>query len=228
MDQAAKVPAGNGSGDGFSFPLLKNPMGVLQILMGKSDVTLFKYDMPQMVFDSPFKIGPFPIFPPFLNGFFGGNIGAKADFNFGFDTSGFQSGKPMDGFYIEDTIGGVRGAKDPNEVSLFANVEVGAFAGIDYGPFTAAAGASGGLSGKVGLNLYDPNRDGKIHLPELLKNIDRGPEWVFDVHGSIDAYLRAFVKLELDLGLKSITITDQSLELARAVLIDFNSPLEGS
>ncbi len=84
----------------------------------------------------------------------------------------------MDGFYIEDTVGGVAGARDPQEVSLFGTVEVGAYAGISFGPASIAAGAAGGLFAEVGLNLNDPNKDGKVHLPELLENLDRGVEWV--------------------------------------------------
>ncbi len=199
VDRGQSVPAGNGSGDGFSLPILKSPMGILQILLGRQDVTLFKYDMPQLKFTSPFSVGPFPIFPPFLTLFFGGNIGAQADFNFGFDTKGFVTGNPLDGFFIEDTLRGVKGAFDPLEVSLFANVEAGAYAGIDLGIFSVMAGAAGGLFADVGFNLHDPNRDGKVHLPELLENLGRGPEWVFDLQGSFGAYLRAFIKIELDL-----------------------------
>ncbi len=227
IDQGKLVPTGNGTGEGFSFPILKNPLGVLQILLGKGDVALFKYDMPQMKFDSPFTIGPFPIFPPFLTAFFAGTIGAQADFNFGFDTSGFRTGNPLDGFYVEDTLGGARGAADLTEASLFANVEVGAYAGIDFGPFKAMAGAAGGLFAEIGLNLYDPNSDGRVHLPELLQNISRGPEWVFDLQGAFGAYLRAFVNLELDLGITSITIVDANIELARLTLLDFSIPPRG-
>ena len=225
--QGKQVPSGNGSGAGFSFPILENPLGILQILLGKDDVSLFKYDMPQMKFVSPFTIGPFPIFPPFLTAFFGGSIGAQADFNFGFNTKGFKTGNPMDGFYIEDTIGGVKGAADPMEASLFANIEVGAYAGIELGPVTIIAGAAGGLFAEVGLNLYDPDKDGKIYLPELIENLSRGPEWVFDVQGAFGAYLRAFIKIELDLGLFSLTIIDANVELARITLLDFSVPSRG-
>ncbi len=138
LAQARRVPSSNGSGNGFSFPILKNPMGILQILTGQSNATLFEYDMPQLLVDAPFQI-PLPILPPFLVGFFGGNIGAQMDFNFGFDTTGFKNGRPLDGFYVQDTVGGVAGAPDLMEASLFGSVEIGAKVGISLGPVELVA-----------------------------------------------------------------------------------------
>ncbi len=224
--QARRVPSSNGSENGFSFPILKNPMGILQILTGQSNATLFEYDMPQLLVDAPFQI-PLPILPPFLVGFFGGNIGAQMDFNFGFDTTGFKNGRPLDGFYVQDTVGGVAGAPDLMEASLFGSVEIGAKVGISLGPVELVAGAAGGLYAEVGLNLNDPNRDGRVYLPELIENIGRGPEWVFDLQGSFGAFLRAFIKIELSLGFFSITIVDASFELARIVLLDYSAPPRG-
>ncbi len=80
---------------------------------------------------------------------------------------------------------------------------------------------------EVGLNLNDPNRDGRVYLPELIENIGRGPEWVFDLQGSFGAFLRAFIKIELSLGFFSITIVDASFELARIVLLDYSAPPRG-
>ncbi|MEQ1825056.1 MAG: SUMF1/EgtB/PvdO family nonheme iron enzyme, partial [Pirellula sp.] len=225
VEQGNRVPDANGSGKGFSFPILENPLAVLQILTGKN-VDLFKYDMPQLKVVAPFQI-PIPIIPPFLMGFFGGNIGAQVDFNFGFDTSGFRTGNPQDGFYVEDTIGGVKGARDPMEASLFGSVEVGATLGISLGPIELVAGAAGGLFAEVGLNLYDPNHDGKVYLPELIENISRGPEWLFDLQGEFGAYLRAFIKIKLDLGIFSITIVDAQMELFRITLLSFSAPPRG-
>ena len=225
-DMKPRVPAANGSGAGFSMPILDNPLGVLEILFGRQDVDLFKYDMPQLKIVSPFQF-LIPIIPPFLVGFFGGNIGAQMDFNFGFDTSGIFNGNPMDGFYVEDTVGGRPGASDPVEASLFGAIEVGAEVGVALGPAKAVAGAAGGLFAEVGLNLNDPDHDGKVHLPELQENLSRGPEWVFDLQGKFDAYLRAFVDIEVDTGLDTYTIVDKSIELARVTLLDFSIPPRG-
>jgi len=226
IEQGQRIPNANGTGEGFSFPILKNPLGILQILTGTGNVDLFKYDMPQLKVSAPFQI-PIPIIPPFLMGFFGGSIGAQMDFNFGFDSSGFKTGNPLDGFYVEDTIGGVAGAADPMEASIFGTVEVGATIGISLGPVQLVAGAAGGLYVEIGLNLYDPNHDGRVYLPELVENISRGPEWLFDLQGEFGAYLRAFIKIELSLGFFKLTIVDAQFELARIKLLSFSVPPRG-
>ncbi|MFY7876758.1 MAG: calcium-binding protein, partial [Pirellula sp.] len=231
MAKASAVPASkdaNGTGAGFSFPILKNPMGILQILTGQGNVDLFKYDMPELKVWAPIKEIPIPILPPVLMGFFGGGIGAAADFNFGFDSSGFKSGNPFNGFYIEDRVGGTASGKDVREAVLFGRIEVGAQVGGDWGPASIKAGAAGGIEATVGLNLNDPNNDGRVHLNELRENLRRGVEWVFDVQGSVDAYLRAFVDISVKAFGKRVTLYEAEMELARIQLIDFSIPKRGA
>jgi len=231
VDQASAIPSqvsGNGTGAGMSFPILKNPMGILKLLTGQGDgLTLFEYDMPQLRVFAPIQI-PIPIIPPILTGFFAGGIGAQVDFNFGFDTSGFSTGNPFDGFYVQDTIGGVAGARDPMEASIFGFFEVGAMLGGKYGPVTIAAGAAGGIFAEIGLNLNDPNNDGRVHLNELRDNLNRGVEWVFDLQGSLEAYLRAFIKIEIGFSFFKFTLVDIEKELFRITLLEFSIPKRGS
>ncbi len=204
-----KEMAGNVGGEaaGFKFPLLDNPQGFLQILLGKKDVSLFEYTMPELRVEAPFKV-TFPIYPPFLTGFFGGRIGAAAQFTFGFDTSGIFAGNTLDGFYIKDVNSQ---GKDIAEASIYGMVEVGAKGGLQFYIFDVSAGAAGGIYTTIGLNLNDPNHDGKVHLPELSENLSRGVDWLFDLDGEFGAFLRGFIKISFDLGFTSVTIVDARL-----------------
>src|SRR5204863_8728772 len=76
------------NGSNFSIPILSDPMTVLDFIMGKGDATLFYYDLPDLdlVFD---YAKTFPVFPG-LNVGLHGAVGAKTNFDFGYDTRGLR------------------------------------------------------------------------------------------------------------------------------------------
>ena len=102
-----------------------------------------------------------PIYPP-LYAVFGGQIGAKIDLTFGFDTYGLQKffasedKNPLlilDGFYVKDVD------DDGNEVTEFT-LTGGITAGAEVSLGFAEFGIRGGLFAEIGFDLNDPDNDG--------------------------------------------------------------------
>ena len=58
-----------------------------------------------------------------------------------------------------------------------------------------SAGVSGGVAINLYANLHDPDNDGKVHVDELLCNLDQGLLITFDVSGEIKVRLDAYVEL---------------------------------
>ncbi|MFN8710467.1 MAG: hypothetical protein ACK50J_27660, partial [Planctomyces sp.] len=91
-EQSTKSAATKGkkrqSGKNFSIPLLDDPMSLLDFIMGRGDVDLFWYDLPDLKLDFEYRRS-FPIFPGLNAGFFG-KISAFTNFDFGFDTRGLR------------------------------------------------------------------------------------------------------------------------------------------
>jgi len=228
LDKAKNLASGNG--EGLRFPVLEKPSTLFNLVLGR-DIPLVTYDMPELMVDARYHQA-FPIFPPFLTVILDGRIGVRADFAFGFDTSGlrqaYESGNPADvfnGFYVSDTENADGTGRDVPELELFGSFTAAAVAGIELdigvARISAYAGAEGGLFATIGFNLYDPNHDGKVHINEL------GKSCLFETEGSLDAALTAVIKIEveIDLGLFDITITiiNERFELFSITLLDFST-----
>ena len=201
---------------GFEFPILTDPSQIFGLLTGQ-EVVLFGYDMPPLEFDFSFSAS-YPVYGPLAVGIFGSAAG-KIDFAFGFDSSGLQRffetdfRNPLlifDGFFVSDNPESVTGdGPDGNELEF--DLEFGLSAGLELG--IARAGVAGGLGAEIDFDLFDPNRDGKIRVGEILENIENeflfgnpiiSPIAIFDVSGELTA--RAFAFLEINLLLFSVDI----------------------
>ena len=229
--------------------------------MGTDDVTLFRYDMPDLDFEFNY-IQSFPIFTG-LNARFGGEVTAKTNFDFGFDTAGLNKWRNgwdlkqlisgnvaeafgitsaadlmadlgnslLGGFYLEDHLvyddvtGEVIG--DDPEVELSASIIAGASLGIGG---LIEAGVQGDVTATIGLDLNDYSTnpsipdlpgDDKIRLDEFVSRLEMGPQCLFDMTGELSAGLEAFLWVGLKLGFSEITLVDESIELFRAVIADF-------
>jgi Ca2+-binding RTX toxin-like protein len=193
---------------GFSFPIFEDPKKIFGLLLGKSP-TLVGYDMPPLEFEFEWSQF-FPIFGP-LGASINVEFAATIDFAFGFDTYGIQqfvSGgftNPLlvlNGLFISDDPKNVDFKKDDAELV----VEGGVWAAAECNLAVARFGVGGGIFAEIDFDLYDPNKDGKIRIGELLTNIEN--EWnygtkalaplaIFDVYGEITAKLFAFLKIDL-------------------------------
>ena len=123
-------------------------------------------------------------------------FGATIDLAFGYDTLGIKQwiasdysnhGCLVNGFYVDDLRDGV----DVNELSFYGGLS--ACAELNAG---VSAGIGGGVNINVGINLFDPNNDGKVRLNEIAETVKYdGVFGLFDVNGKITAGLHAYVDL---------------------------------
>ncbi len=195
-------------GKGLQFPILNNPTTAFNLLLGK-DADLFTYDMPELSFLFDYSQF-FPVIGP-LGAEIKGQVGAGVKLGFGFDTAGLRqfnntnnSADVFNGFFVSDPAS--------PEVTLSAGLE--AFAALNAG--VASAGVGGGIFGKIGFDLNDPNNDAKARFGEFAQLLDN-PLNLFDTSGELAAGLSAYLKL----GIDPLSYTER-FESSRVTLLDFN------
>ncbi|MBI2924677.1 MAG: carboxypeptidase regulatory-like domain-containing protein, partial [Verrucomicrobia bacterium] len=180
---------------GFKFPFLE--ISELFKLFRGEAVGLVEYHMPVLDFSAEFEQS-IPIYPP-LYVIFGGEIGAKIDLTFGFDTYGllkfFNSEDKnvadiFDGFYVKDVNDS---GDDVAEVTLSGGI----YAGAELNVGIAEGGVTGGLFAEIEFNLNDPDDDGKVRVSELIANAREDVRCIFDIHGELYVELTAFLEIHL-------------------------------
>ena len=200
---------------GFTFPFLK--LSELFRLFTGQPVSLVEYRPPVLEFEFTYS-QKFPIFPP-LFAFVSGTVGARADLAFGFDTLGVQEysaaadmnlGLIFNGFYVKDVD---ENGNEVVEFQLFG--ELGAGASIDL--LAAEAGVEGGIALTVDFDLNDPNHDGKVRVNEIIANARNDVRCIFDVHGEITAFLKAFLRVDL-----LILSVDKEWDFGNFTLFEFD------
>ena len=188
---------------GFQIPILSDPASAFQLLLGKN-VPLITYETPQLNLSFGFNEF-FPIIGP-LGADLAGQIGAEAQFGFGFDTTGFQQYAAddfrdpsliLDGFYVSDTQNPDGTGPITPQVELYGSIA--AYAALDLG--IVSAGVGGGLFASVGFTLHDPSGTGLVHLQDIEADVQKGT--IFDATGALQAFLAAYVTI--DLGIFSHT-----------------------
>ncbi|MBC2714899.1 MAG: calcium-binding protein [Desulfobacteraceae bacterium] len=204
---STSVLQGTAPGAGnFAFPIFETPSEVFGLLLGRP-ATLITYDLPPFGMDFQWRQS-FPVWGPFFVVLTIG-AGVEVDLAFGYDTEGvsrFVEGdfsNPLDllaGFFVSDTdLPQGTGGTDVPELVLEGEV----FAGAELNLGIASAGVEGGLILTVNFDLFDPNRDGKVRVDEMLGaflyearvgNPVLAPVAIFDVYGDISAQLRAYIK----------------------------------
>ncbi|WP_431024660.1 hypothetical protein [Halomonas sp. H5] len=200
------LTSGFGEGGGFDFPILSDPAQIFGLLIGRPAV-LVTYDMPPFVLDFEYE-QKFPVYGPIFAVITVG-LGFKADFAFGYDTQGFMDfsdgdfQNPLDllaGFYVSDRENPDGSGADVPELVLTGEV----FAGAEVNLGVASAGVEGGIILTVNFDLYDPDRDGRVRLSEMLNTIlfefrngdpALAPVAIFDISGNVAAQLRAFIEI---------------------------------
>jgi hypothetical protein len=207
---------------GLTFPFLDNPSQIFGLLMGQ-DITLVRYDFGPLEASAGFSYN----FPPIMVGpvpiaiGVGGSVTVRGRFAVGYDTSGLRkvlSGASgvylFDGIFIDDLdVNGV----DVPEISFIG--EVYAQAGVSV--VIATAGIVAGLRITVDLNLNDsPEPDGKLRIEEIFNKL-QNPLCLFDVSGKLEAFIKAFV--ELNLFITSIRFDFTLLEIE---LLNFEGKCE--
>ncbi len=215
---ASKMPSS------FSFPFLEDSSQVFGLLMGQ-DLTLVRFDAGEMVATAAFGVSYccIPVGPVPVSVFINGAATLKGRFAMGYDTFGIRkaferkkvsSGTAVDliqGVFIDDLDASGR---DVPEITLVGEVSAGA--GVDIG--FAAAGLEGGITMTVDFNLDDrPEPDGKLRLEEVLNKLSN-PICLFEVHGKLEAFLRAWVRVGFGWFSKT-----WRFEILRITLLEFSA-----
>ncbi len=207
----------NGKGGfGLKIPLITEPSNIFKLFTGeKADIV--QWSIPKLDLNVPFsmRFGPIPFPPVPLYATFNAKLNAFADFSVGFDTRGIaKTGNFIDGFYFGDLANVTSGA-DIDEFGISLEASVGAVLDLYF----VQAGIEGGVRADLGFNWNDLDKDGKIYLDELkdLFNLRPTPDdgsppgsCVFDAHGSITAFIRAYYDVWL-FGGDSFTIAEFKL-----------------
>lgn len=207
------------TGDFQIFFRLFEPETIFKLILGQPDVTLVEVELPEFGFNFYYR-QLIPIIGP-LVGTFAGGISGKLDFGFGYDTRGLQSFLTtfnpidlLDGFFIND-LDPVTGVDRPEGV-IQATIAVGAAISLAL----VTAGVEGGIDFNVDFNLADLDGDGKIRFEELAANLIENsfnPLAIFDIHGLVQFFLRAYVEINL-----FITTLTFEFEFVRLTLFEFN------
>lgn len=154
--------------NGFSFPLLEDPMLAMGIITGKT-VVLVRFDSPVLKFQGSFrKDFHLPPFPP-VSIFFEGTIDVEIKIAAVYDTSGIQKAiKQKNPLLALDGFGIVTENADGSPFhQMIVTGSVGVGGQLNAGVAKAAVGGRFGIT--VGLGLIDPaGDDGLLRVSELI------------------------------------------------------------
>ncbi|MBV6626937.1 MAG: DUF4347 domain-containing protein [Rivularia sp. (in: Bacteria)] len=221
--------------DGLEIPILDNPITLIRILLGEPNVDLIKYDIPDLEYFFG-KEQEFLLYtPPTIKGLLELGFEAKTDLSVGYDTGGLEAWKKddfelskiykvLDGFYLDDWDSD---GNEKDELSAKATIAAGLSASI----VVVKAILKGGVEGYLGFDVVDEGElqgknDGKVRGSEIISRIDT-PLQLFDLKGSLDAFLKGEIRVGLDVGLFEIMKTVWSKELARITVAKFNVGASG-
>ncbi|MEM6402505.1 MAG: hypothetical protein AAF757_20130, partial [Cyanobacteria bacterium P01_D01_bin.116] len=197
---------------GIGIPLLEDPFTAINLFLGK-DIDLVTYDIPEL--DINFDIEQeFPIFGS-IKGLLEGGFSISSDLLVGFDTYGLSQWEEedfdlkdsyliLDGFYLSDVD--PETGEDVDELTLDATIA----AGVSASAVVAKAEVKGGITGTASLDIIDGGEftgtsDGKLRGSEVLEAdslLD-----LFTLSGSLEAFIKAVVKVGVDLGFYEVMKT---------------------
>jgi Ca2+-binding RTX toxin-like protein len=221
----------------FELPLLSSPLAIADLITGNRAVDLFRYSLPALDFslsggEIQAALAEFGV--PALPGFDVGllpssTIKLQTRFALGLDTSGIDDwrkagatplGLPLallNGFFLDDHV--VSGVDEP-EAYLKTTLNFGA----ELDTPVLKAGAIGNITSEISLNLNDVGiNDGKLYGDEVIEQLGRGPQCLFDSSGQISAGFEAYLWVGVDLGFfGTATLFDESYTLANIIIANFD------
>ena len=207
---------------GLSFPFLEDASQIFGLLVGR-DATLIRWDAGTLKASAgiSYDFGPIMVGPVPITITLGGEIGIEGRFAIGYDTSGIRklldggSGVALfDGIFIDDLDAQ---GNDVPEIVFRGRV----FAGASVDLVIISAGVRGGIELTFTLDLDDrPDPDGKLRIEEIVDKL-ANPICLFEVGGKIEAFLEAFVKIDLFFYSEEF-----SFELVRITLLEWSSACE--
>ncbi len=191
---------------GLFFPFIEKPSQLMGLLFGQ-DVDLVIWQPRELTasFSYSQKFGPIWTLPPvFLE--VGGSAGVTGRFGIGYDTQGLRevlfegadAGNLLHGLFLLDrrlNDDGSFQTEDPAEIELFGEL----FANAQVSVLIFSAGAQGSVYTKLGLNLIDPNSDGKLKWTEAADTLRAtgNPICLFTFEGRFGVMISVFAEVDL-------------------------------
>lgn len=191
---------------GLFFPFIEQPSQLMGLLFGQ-DVDLVIWQPRELTakFSYAQKFGPIWTLPPvFLE--VGGSAGVTGRFGIGYDTQGLRevlfegadAGNLLHGLFLLDrrlNDDGSFQTEDPAEIELFGEL----FANAQVSVLIFSAGAQGSVYTKLGLNLNDPNNDGKLKWTEAADTLRAtgNPICLFTFEGRFGVMISVFAEVDL-------------------------------
>ncbi|MCU1590680.1 MAG: Conserved putative secreted protein [Frankiales bacterium] len=182
---------------GLDIPWFNDPSQIFKLLMGQ-DITLIDYQFGGLHAEAGFQytFGPFLVGPVPVSIVIGGSVQINGHLGIGYDTTGLREvldgggpDKLLDGLFFDtyDSSG-----HEAPVVQLIGTVTAGAEVDL----VVVKAGIEAGLQLTVNFFFDDPTPDGKMSLHDIGSKLDN-PICLFKVTGSLDAFLKAFVEIDL-------------------------------
>ncbi|MEZ6097972.1 MAG: SdrD B-like domain-containing protein [Pirellulaceae bacterium] len=184
FDQGASDVAADSDEVKIRFPLFEDPTSIFRVIFGQP-IDLIKFEGPSAATGGEKSVS-FPIISPVLSGTLGVQYNAfiKA-LNFGFDTYGlFNRDVPFfDGFYLDDN-------------GRIAGLDLIVTLAAEVGVPGARGGLRGGVDASLGASWHDTNDDSRFRIiSELAERAKQGPHCIFELSGTLDAFVELFVKI---------------------------------
>jgi VCBS repeat-containing protein len=180
-------------GSALAFPFLEDIFGTTIDLLLGNPVDLVTFTPPDLVVEVKFRFGA-KIFYIFDVGIYG-TLKFGARLTFGFDTYGvmkFLDTKEVldifDGFFVSDNV--VNGVDLPE---IFLETKLGVYVGLDLG--IVKFGIVGGIKLTGGINLCDPDKDGKIRPSEFIMMIKEDPAALVSVEVTLGAFILFYIEV---------------------------------
>ena len=208
----------------FALSILE-PANIFGLIMGQ-DVNLVTFAIPDFQLQAGYS-QYFPIFGP-LGMRLGGALTTTVHLGFGYDTYGIRRAFEtenyayiMDGLYVSDRANADGTGADISEVTVGLDF----YAAGELNAVIASGGVRGGVYGEIGINLNDPDNDGKVRMSELTGNMLAGVDKIVDVSALIEAYLNWYVKIGVGCFSKTFGGTLANVTLYQQTWLASNTPV---
>jgi Ca2+-binding RTX toxin-like protein len=189
-------------GFGVTFPFLQEPAKLLGLLFGQDvDLIVWQPRELKLSFSYSQKFGPIWAVPPvFIE--LGGSVSVHGRFGIGYSTKGFRNivfndGGPsalLQGLFLVDRHP-LEGGPDSNELELRGEI----FANAQVSVLIFSAGAQGSIYLTIGIDLNDPNSDGRLEYDEAADIIRSTGNvlCIFNLNGKFGVRISVFAEVDL-------------------------------
>lgn len=209
----------SGQSFGLTFPVLKKPASLFNLLMNK-DVTLIKFDSGPLSlgFSYSQQFGPVYAPPPVLV-VISGSASITARIVLGFDTFGFRQAAAGNASLVGFLNSLFIVTQDDNGKPIPAITVQGMLAaGAEVSVVLISVGIEGGIRLTIALLWNDSDNDGKFRFSEIVGKALINPLCLFNFSGSLNFFLKVFI----DIGVSPF---DYSFDftIIDLTLLDFSS-----